>query len=976
MPRSILIGCRVDGAHGPLMEHDSTQNNVETGNRQRRPRRKRQVIMGTVISHAGENWVIRWDDDAVAIAEYRPAVLRFLAEAADPPMTEPQCLQYMSQYTPAAPPPAAIPAPPLPLVPAATQAPPQEPPAPAATQAPPPPHVTQVPPPPPPPVATQAPPAPGAAPAPPHQEEAAAAAEEEDTAEEIGAPEEEEPTEEQDPDEAAEEDVPPVGNPGGAPGDAEEGLTRDPRVIESLTESTVGDQAIYQMEKSSLMGQEIVKATGHKLITWIVRSDVKKADAGEWKEHRTIGVRGFIADPSSFEREIQQIREQEAEERYLVGSPSQRTRTNVVRHEERMNERRLQAREARDRGSNTTRNHQQERFERSLHRNKNGEDGNVQQQGFGSDERVFDERANLSKLLILLWPGNWRLHLHKINQGIELQNVEIEEREAGGQYSHRTRPQKIRLVSAKEFWTYWGLFLYSAVVDAKGNLWQKAPEREGMQSPACNMTRFMAEHRFQKIRRFVPMMAAVNERKESDPWWQVSAIVEDFNKNRQSRVAAGRYKVMDESMIGFRPRTTKLGDPPLPNISHILRKPVPLGIELKNIACATTDLMLHLEIQKGKDPMRQQKYSQEHGGTCGCTLRMMESVKKCRQDDKNRDGTETPADIGLGDSWFASVNTAEQCALLLKSNFCGIVKTAHSRYPKAWLEGKMKQWPAGAHLVLEGTTSTGVRLLAIGYKYNKKKVLCFISTADGGHTEPGEPYKAKWIGENGEKFTKNVPRPDIVARYFVNSNTIDKHNHARQGILGLEEQWVTTNPFFRFITSMIGIVVTDCWKAYKYQLGAHHRHKNVSIMRFADMLVHDLLNRTPFSEVNPSFLPQIYVGERDEEGGSIQDVSPLTERTGRSAGSGGLSSEVRMELRTARDLCRDHILVKTDIREPDGLSWRKKRMHCEMCRKTSPKRKNKTSSVCRDCGIWVCGSVCLNVHIQDIIREREASIFA
>ena len=28
MPHSILIGCRVDGGHGPLMEHDSTQNNV------------------------------------------------------------------------------------------------------------------------------------------------------------------------------------------------------------------------------------------------------------------------------------------------------------------------------------------------------------------------------------------------------------------------------------------------------------------------------------------------------------------------------------------------------------------------------------------------------------------------------------------------------------------------------------------------------------------------------------------------------------------------------------------------------------------------------------------------------------------------------------------------------------------------------------------------------------------------------------
>ena len=78
----------------------------------------------------------------------------------------------------------------------------------------------------------------------------------------------------------------------------------------------------------------------------------------------------------------------------------------------------------------------------------------------------------------------------------------------------------------------------------------------------------------------------------------------------------------------------------------------------------------------------------------------------------------------------------------------------------------------------------------------------------------------------------------------------------------------------------------------------------------------------------------------------------------------------------ARDLCRDHILVKTDLREPDGLSWRKKRKNCELCRKTCPKRKNKTASVCRACGTWICGSECLNLHIQDVMREREVSLFA
>ena len=47
-----------------------------------------------------------------------------------------------------------------------------------------------------------------------------------------------------------------------------------------------------------------------------------------------------------------------------------------------------------------------------------------------------------------------------------------------------------------------------------------------------------------------------------------------------------------------------------------------------------------------------------------------------------------------------------------------------------------------------------------------KKVLFFIATKGAGHTEPGEPYVAKWKDKNLNTLTREVARPEIVSKYF------------------------------------------------------------------------------------------------------------------------------------------------------------------------------------------------------------------
>ena len=117
------------------------------------------------------------------------------------------------------------------------------------------------------------------------------------------------------------------------------------------------------------------------------------------------------------------------------------------------------------------------------------------------------------------------------------------------------------------------------------------------------MGRFMKKYRFLEIRQNFVSAFSDPGRADDDPWWQVIPLIEDYNKNRGDRVAASYIKVADETMSSYRPLTMKLGD--LPHLSFIKFKPEPLGTELKVGACAQTKSCLWLEIQRGREGMKE-----------------------------------------------------------------------------------------------------------------------------------------------------------------------------------------------------------------------------------------------------------------------------------------------------------------------------------------------------------------------------------
>ena len=112
--------------------------------------------------------------------------------------------------------------------------------------------------------------------------------------------------------------------------------------------------------------------------------------------------------------------------------------------------------------------------------------------------------------------------------------------------------------------------------------------------------------------------------------------------------------------------------------------------------------------------------------------------------------------------------------------------TAYSLFPKDQLEEEMKDFPSGSYLVMECTApEMGVKLVAIGYKYNSRKVLFFVMTKNAGNTMPGSPYIARFTDDFGNVKSRKVERPDCISQYFRSANRIDWHNHLRQGILRL-----------------------------------------------------------------------------------------------------------------------------------------------------------------------------------------------
>ena len=145
-------------------------------------------------------------------------------------------------------------------------------------------------------------------------------------------------------------------------------------------------------------------------------------------------------------------------------------------------------------------------------------------------------------------------------------------------------------------------------------------------------------------------------------------------------------------------------------------------------------------------------------------------------------------------------------------HYCGPVKTSHKGFCLATLEKLIKYCPGGSYLVLRVTprVPNNRKLMVIGYMYNSRKVLGFISNEGDGSTEPGDPYLSRFPYIFSDVSVCPVFRPQFLGRYFNACNATDNQNRMRKYDLELETYWVTHSGYFRLATTVeLGIGITD-----------------------------------------------------------------------------------------------------------------------------------------------------------------------
>ena len=97
-------------------------------------------------------------------------------------------------------------------------------------------------------------------------------------------------------------------------------------------------------------------------------------------------------------------------------------------------------------------------------------------------------------------------------------------------------------------------------------------------------------------------------------------------------------------------------------------------------------------------------------------------------------------------------------------DYCGPVKIFQKGFCLAILENLKKYWPGGSYLVMKSNPIVpgGRPLLAIGYKYNYRKVLGFIATEGAGSTALDDPYLSRF-----PDIYSNVSVRPIVCTHFI-----------------------------------------------------------------------------------------------------------------------------------------------------------------------------------------------------------------
>ena len=238
--------------------------------------------------------------------------------------------------------------------------------------------------------------------------------------------------------------------------------------------------------------------------------------------------------------------------------------------------------------------------------------------------------------------------------------------------------------------------------------------------------------------------------------------------------------------------------------------------------------------------MNTSKFQKDLRGTTACTKRLDTATKGSGQLKSN--------DTYFSDSQFSSIKKSKG-AMAEGVDYCRLVKTSHKVFCQATLEKLMKYWPGGSYLVMGSTPRVpgGRPLLAIGYKYNSRKVLGFIATEWAGSNEPGNSYLSCFPDIYSNFYVRPVVHPHSLVRYLNAYHAIENKDRMRNLELALDKYWVTQKGYFRLATTVaLGMGIVDGKLLYCHGVAEGNMDKKISTLEYNNRTVYDCFNN-PFT---------------------------------------------------------------------------------------------------------------------------------
>ena len=228
--------------------------------------------------------------------------------------------------------------------------------------------------------------------------------------------------------------------------------------------------------------------------------------------------------------------------------------------------------------------------------------------------------------------------------------------------------------------------------------------------------------------------------------------------------------------------------------------------------------------------------------TEACTNRMMESTKGICQ--KSRKGA--TKDCFIFDSWLSSKKTIE-FVMEFYAGFIGMVNTNTKGLFKETIEKITRYWTGGSYLMLRSKPMVpgGRPLVAIGLKYNTRKVLSIIVTDNTRSPQAGLLYLSKYPNQFTNISIRPVARPLVMYKLFGAVNEVDSHKKLRQSDLALEKFCVTQHGWMRLCTKVdMGMTITNLWKMFCYGVKRYQYEKLMGIRELLEQLAPDCFNNT------------------------------------------------------------------------------------------------------------------------------------